>query len=486
MPITQANLGATVKIGSTIQADEAADLLQRGFLQNTGEPGSFKFVKPLGETQAFGAIPPPATPRPVMPVPSFTETLAQTREAEVKSTQALIDAIRSAFQERVSRAQEEGRIRGEQQKSLSVRAGLAGSDIASAQAAGVRVGTEKEMRAIEAEQAATIAQAISKSDENAIRIAQLSQAEAVRGVEESQKEREKLLTESRGNAALVFKALGSQGKTFDNLSEVEKNSLRISTGFSDLALEGLFISSTPETQLLSKDPIIAGTKAIYFVKDPSSVTGFKKIELDTGEQLEDKKIIKGDDGIYVIDPKTGTFTKVGGEGVEAEKTRAEIEKIKAETAKIAKETTGISGEAKSLKNQALTSAQELLTKFAENKGAVGKSSIFGAIPGFNILAGRSDFVVQFNNLKSLLSLDNVKFLKGQGQVSDAERKLLAEASAKLDLAQSEGEFEKSLKSIIEGLSGKESLTDRIRIRLQDGQEGTIDENEFDPNTMTKI
>lgn len=110
-----------------------------------------------------------------------------------------------------------------------------------------------------------------------------------------------------------------------------------------------------------------------------------------------------------------------------------------------------------LKEQALTSARELLSKLTEGRGtsAVGRSRIFGLqkIPGTD----PRDFEVQFNNLKSLLSLDNVKYLKGQGQVSDAERRLLSEASSKLDLSQSEEEFQEALLDIVAALSGLEKL-----------------------------
>lgn len=117
---------------------------------------------------------------------------------------------------------------------------------------------------------------------------------------------------------------------------------------------------------------------------------------------------------------------------------------------------GVKTEANSLKTTALTSASQLLEKFnsnktifGANKSPVGLSSMFGTIPG----TSARDFSVQFDNLKSLLSLDNVKYLKGQGQVSDAERRLLEQASAKLNRAQSPGEFEASLKEVITSLSG---------------------------------
>lgn len=109
-----------------------------------------------------------------------------------------------------------------------------------------------------------------------------------------------------------------------------------------------------------------------------------------------------------------------------------------------------------LKTNALNSAKTLLDKFNKGEGtsAVGTSGTLNSF-GYGLIPGtqRADFVVQFNNLKSLLALDNVKYLKGQGQVSDAERRLLEQASAKLDLSQSEGEFKKSLTEIYNTLSG---------------------------------
>jgi hypothetical protein len=56
-------------------------------------------------------------------------------------------------------------------------------------------------------------------------------------------------------------------------------------------------------------------------------------------------------------------------------------------------------------------------------------------------------------------LDNVKYLKGQGQISDAERQLLADASTKLDRGMSESEFKNTLGQIVVGLSPVGTLID---------------------------
>lgn len=104
---------------------------------------------------------------------------------------------------------------------------------------------------------------------------------------------------------------------------------------------------------------------------------------------------------------------------------------------------------------ALATANDLLIKFNNGQGtsAVGKSGIlnsfgYGFIPGTD----RANFVTDFNSLKSQMALEAVRYLKGQGSVSDAERALLSQAVTKLNLSQSEGEFKTTLENIISKLS----------------------------------
>lgn len=102
---------------------------------------------------------------------------------------------------------------------------------------------------------------------------------------------------------------------------------------------------------------------------------------------------------------------------------------------------------------AKSSAEDLLKKFTDRKGtgAVGKTAMFNiaTIPGTE----RADFINTFNSLKSQLALEGTKYLKGQGQVSDAERAILNQAVTKLSLSQTEDEFKKTLQSVIDKLSG---------------------------------
>ena len=125
---------------------------------------------------------------------------------------------------------------------------------------------------------------------------------------------------------------------------------------------------------------------------------------------------------------------------------------------VALQTMGNSADGKptvtEMGKSALATANDLLTKFNSGGGynnAVGKTAVLNwmAFPGTQ----RKDFMITYQSLKDQLSLDAVKYLKGQGQVSDAERALLASAVTKLSLSQSEEDFKKTLNSIISKLSG---------------------------------
>lgn len=102
----------------------------------------------------------------------------------------------------------------------------------------------------------------------------------------------------------------------------------------------------------------------------------------------------------------------------------------------------------------LSVAKELLTMYDKGEGTSvqGKSRLFGlgfATPG----SASADFYSKYDQLKGLKNLDAAKFLKGQGQVSDAERALLQQAATSLALNQSGDLFRKDLTGIISSLEG---------------------------------
>lgn len=152
-------------------------------------------------------------------------------------------------------------------------------------------------------------------------------------------------------------------------------------------------------------------------------------------------------------------------------------------------------QASELKMNALTTAQALLKKFNDGEGtsAVGKSGFLNSL-GYGFIPGtpRANFVNDFNSLKSLLSLDNVKLLKGQGAVSDAERALLEKASTKLNLSQSEKDFKSTLEDLVKSLSNQTVSNNGYKQKIQDalGQgynpQQIIDRLKKDPNLSSRI
>ena len=192
-------------------------------------------------------------------------------------------------------------------------------------------------------------------------------------------------------------------------------------------------------------PIEIGGNLVQFNPE----TGKYESVYQGAQDASDVKVIGSDSTGYYERQADGSYKQVVGPGGGAGVKGVEV------GGKLINPITGEeiygggTAEGNALKTNALQSAKDLLSKFAVNKFAVGGSSIFPALPGTQ----GADFNVQFNNLKSMLSLDNAKLLKGSGAISDAERQLLAQASAKLDRSQSEAEFENSLNDIIKSLSG---------------------------------
>ncbi len=103
--------------------------------------------------------------------------------------------------------------------------------------------------------------------------------------------------------------------------------------------------------------------------------------------------------------------------------------------------------AEGLKMQAIDVVDELL---ARDTGAItGLKNPIKSLTGENALTQNL-----FDQIKSILSLENVKFLKGQGSVSDAERDLLAKSASSLNTNLRNEDFYNELLKIKGILSGK--------------------------------
>ena len=104
-------------------------------------------------------------------------------------------------------------------------------------------------------------------------------------------------------------------------------------------------------------------------------------------------------------------------------------------------------QAQALKDRTLKAAQDLAnTKFG---GITGVRSIGSFLPG----TGEQEARAAFDQLKGLLTLENVSYLKGTGALSDREMGILERASTKLNTNLSDKAFEKELNALITELGG---------------------------------
>lgn len=138
---------------------------------------------------------------------------------------------------------------------------------------------------------------------------------------------------------------------------------------------------------------------------------------------------------------------------EADKIKADISKTQAEKEKILAETTTNTVNAKQQlqNNEALTLAKELRGEAKGKAGAVGfglqKLVPFGQSLGLQ--GARTGFEAKVNTLKSNLTLDNLKLLKGA--MSDKDLLFLNSIGSSLDTNMSEEQFNNELDRVIKKL-----------------------------------
>jgi len=115
------------------------------------------------------------------------------------------------------------------------------------------------------------------------------------------------------------------------------------------------------------------------------------------------------------------------------------------------ETQKQAQQAQALKDRTLQAAEDLAgTKYG---GITGVRSIGSFLPGTREQEARA----AFDQLKGLLTLENVSYLKGTGALSDREMGILERASTKLNTNLSDEAFEKELNALITELGGTPAM-----------------------------
>jgi len=131
-------------------------------------------------------------------------------------------------------------------------------------------------------------------------------------------------------------------------------------------------------------------------------------------------------------------------------------------------------DAGALKDAALKAAMELRDG---NYGAItGAKSPALLIPGTK----PQSTLNKFKQVKSLLTLDNIKYLKGTGQISDKEQEILSSAATSLERNLSNEDFAIELDNIISNLGGSPSGVDKADTLMEKATGTVMNEGSRNP------
>ncbi len=363
--------------------------------------------------------------------------------------------------------------------SISTLTGLAGSTEAGTAAAATSKANDRALGAVEAERTAKIQSVLSDIRTSAVEEAKQSRLEARQSEQDRIAYREKSQADAVSHLSTLAKA--GSGVTLEGLKATlkpeEYNYLVKNAGGEEM-VKAILFENRSKNSILGTPQLIGGKMVQAYTKPDGTVT-YETIPLPEGVDPGNiKSIEKTDNGIFIIN-NDGTYSRVTGSekaGTSTSDTGPYIaganptvdawaSRIQSGQAKLSDITgtanTGLKNQVvkaleasngkyqgnglTALQSDALSTAQDLMDKFTSgNTFAVGGTSIFPLRPG----GPANDFKAKYDQLISQLQLDNVKYLKGQGAVSDSERKILSDASTALRLSQSEGEFKKTLEGII--------------------------------------
>ena len=382
------------------------------------------------------------------------------RQQEYQRQQARISAINSVYDEELNKAREVGRGRLTAVGAMAANAGTIGSPIQASNENNQQDLNSQNENAINVERNAKIADVFNQID-------QTTAAKVAAGKATADKNSADYINFLKGNqqqAQDSLKALAQSGASWDSLSTDQKQKLLDSTGLDQLGAESMYNASKPKAAQVKYDYKELKDGTILRTGDDGTVKEMGKYTPpDTTGNWQLKELADGT--LVDYNTMTGVMTQHGAQGQYAKPgtTNEKVVKINGtdyiQNADGSFSTPNVPEQAKQaseIKQQAAQTAQDLLDKFDAGTGTSGVGfggNVSRFLTGILGGTGVQDFTTQFDALKAQLSLDNVKLLKGQGAVSDAERKLLADASAKLNMNQSEPEFRASLQSIVDALKG---------------------------------
>jgi murein DD-endopeptidase MepM/ murein hydrolase activator NlpD len=401
---------------------------------------------------------------------SYEESRKGAREALNAQLQSRLAEIDRLTSQRVQSEQEQGARDLARARGINIRAGLIGSDFGEARKTNVEKATQKaisEAQAMGAEKRASVSADVSA----ALQTLEDKYNERISGIT---KERQGLLLkgldfqkESQKESLEAFNTIAKSGNT--DFNKIKSSGLlqevMTQTGKDEKTLEFLFNAQLPKAQQSDFKFQEVGNDVWVWQFIPQTGEFKRRTDLDqkgVAKGAGEFSITTTPDGTVLLIPKNFDPTKSPQSQIVQYGSQGQFAKPSGTTTSGNVLKTPNGSQIPELQYNAYTRAKDLLQKFNERKGttAVGRTGILGTF-GYGLIPGtkRADFINMYEGLVADLALDAVKYLKGQGQVSDAERRLLANAATTLKLNSSEDEFRKILTGVISAIKKNYGLGD---------------------------
>lgn len=371
------------------------------YYAETGEPNAFSEVttaqipdynnpKPLPTGAVIKPAPNPlvaryAAPREENPLTKAKRELAEQlagnvapdeaaiRETTRRNMQAQIDATNAYYSDLLKREEAAGDVRNAQTRAINLRAGLGGSDFASANAAETTEKNKDAVKAIENERLLRVTALFDKIDQRALEETNRQRTLAAASADQRIKLLDELATSARNDVTSLAKS-GFTLDRFKNYVDEQGKSvysqLLNESGMSELEMDAMFNQSVPKKAQkdIHYEKLDSGKVVAFWTGDDGTL---QKQEYDF-DVPQDMKLHVIEGMPYYEDKETQTLTPAKGFTPQAKPTFSAKDVISNETG-LRKEFNGLPvvkdfQSVRNSFNQVTKSAQE-----AADKGKDGKS-----------------------------------------------------------------------------------------------------------------
>lgn len=378
-------------------------------------------------------------PSPVKPILGTVDE-NQIREQTRQRMQSSIDAINANYANLISQEKIQGQDRSGQTRAINARSGLMGSDFGSAQQEKTTQFNKQQEKYLVDEQNARVTAVMQNIEDRASAEIQMRKQEALGQYERDMAEYEKAQTSARAD----LDTLAASGFDLGKLNPAQKMALFKQAGYDDQFGELIYNAKKPKPKQIDyKFEKLADGKGMFYGVDPQ--TGeLKRVDVSVDLPPEWDMTIAPDGTVIGFDKNTGETRMMSKQGQFAKPESFSDGSLSADMALklgLPQGTTQkealpfiktFNEEVNAAKN-ALPQVDKLLSLIKEvynHKGLEAGTGIFRVGTAIPSTYGK-EFVAKFDQLKAALSLDNIKYLKGTGAISDAEQQLLANAASSL-------------------------------------------------------